>query len=73
MLRTDLTVIQDKNNTRGNIVVSYGRNDKLGMFVPIEMHEWYGFARTNPAEGISCTAKYSDFRRFETSGRMIIP
>jgi hypothetical protein len=73
VLRTELTLIQDKNNTRGSVDVSYEMNAKLGMLVPVEMHEWYGFARSKPNEGTSCTAKYSDFRRFETSGRAIIP
>ena len=48
-------------------------NAKLGLLVPVEMHERYGYADSKPNEGTSCTAKYSDFRRFETSGGLIIP
>jgi hypothetical protein len=47
---------------------------KLGRMVPLEMQEWYGYVGyswSRPEEGISCTAKYSDFRRFETSGRIV--
>jgi hypothetical protein len=73
VLRTELTLIQDKNNTRGSVNVSYGMNAKLGLLVPVEMHEWYGYGRSTPNEGTSCTAKYSDFRRFETSGGVIVP
>jgi hypothetical protein len=48
-------------------------NARLGRLVPIEMREWYGHAKSTPDEGISCTARYSDFRRFETSGKVIVP
>jgi hypothetical protein len=73
VLRTELALIQDESNTRGSIDVSYGMSAKLGLLVPVEMHEWYGYAHSKPNEGTSCTAKYSDFRRFETSGWLIIP
>jgi hypothetical protein len=71
VLRTELTVSQD--NTLGHINVSYGMNATLGLMVPVEMSEWYGYARSQPEEGTRCTATYSDYRRFETSGRVIIP
>lgn len=49
------------------------------LFIPADanatwLQEWYGYvgsSESRPEEGISCTAKYSDFRRFETSGRIV--
>jgi hypothetical protein len=71
VLRTEMALFQDQKNTRGQITVTYGMNEKLGRMVPVEMHEWYGYTWSTPDEGISCTAKYSDFRRFETSSRIV--
>ena len=73
VLRTELTLLQDQKNTRGIIKVSYGMNAKFGRLVPVEMSEWYGYTWSRENEGISCTATYTDFRRFETSGRVIVP
>jgi hypothetical protein len=75
VLRTELTLLQDQRRTRGQIAVSYGIDAKLGRIVPLEMQEWYGYVgySARPEDGISCTARYSDFRRFETAGRVIIP
>ena len=71
VLRTEMTLLQDQRSTRGHITVSYGMNAKLGRMVPVAMNEWYGYTWSRPEEGTSCTAKYSDFRRFETTGRVV--
>jgi hypothetical protein len=72
VLRTELTLTLEKDGTQADIDVSYAMDDRLGLLVPVEMHESYGWARSRPDERIDCTAKYTDFRRFETSGRVII-
>jgi hypothetical protein len=74
VLRTELTLLVDKNNdknVRAELTVSYRPDARLGLLVPVEMHESYGFAGGSPDERIECTATYSDFRRFETAGRVI--
>jgi hypothetical protein len=72
VFRTELALLLEKNGTRADIAVSYGMDARLGLLVPVEMHESYGYVQSRPDERIECTAKYTDFRRFETSGRVII-
>lgn len=72
VLRTNLDVAQPANGIHGRIVVSYGLSSKLGVMVPVEMVETYGLDGMKDSEGITCTATYSDFRRFETAGRLIL-
>ena len=75
VLRTELTLLLDKahgkNGIRAELIVAYRPDARLGLLVPVEMHESYGFASAGPDQRIECTATYSDFRRFETSGRVI--
>ena len=75
ILRTELTLLldkaHDKNGVRAELIVAYRPDARLGLLVPVEMHESYGFASAGPDQRIECTATYSDFRRFETSGRVI--
>lgn len=73
VLRTEMTLLQDQRKTRGEITVSYAMNARLGRMVPVAMNEWYGYTWSKPEEGTSCSATYSDFRRFETAGRVIVP
>ena len=40
--------------------------------VPAGMQEWYGYAGLSRDRGITGTATYSDFRRFETGVRLIL-
>jgi hypothetical protein len=54
-------------------VVEYGPNARLDMWMPMRMSESYVERTGNVEERIVCTATYSDFRRFETSGRLIAP
>ena len=84
VVRTKLTLKDASANTTADLLVDYGRNPKLGMFVPTRMAETYVQQRVaNRAtpgvpsrlgvatERIECVAKYSNFRRFETSGRVV--
>jgi hypothetical protein len=84
--RTSLTVTDPATNTSANIIVDYSRNQKLGMWVPVQMVERYtqnGFMNKAPGgaparitqavERIECVARYSNFRRFETSARIVAP
>jgi hypothetical protein len=49
-----------------SITVDFQRNAKLDLWVPSRMEEHYG-------EATACWARYSNFRRFETSGRVVQP
>jgi hypothetical protein len=84
--RTSLTVTDPATNTRADIIVDYGRSQRLGMWVPVQMVERYaqnGFRNkaqagdpvlpAQVAERIECVARYSNFRRFETSARIVAP
>jgi hypothetical protein len=84
--RTSLTVTDPATNMRADINVDYDRSQKLNMWVPVHMVERYtqnGFTNRAPqgaparpaqvVERIECVARYSNFRRFETSARIISP
>jgi hypothetical protein len=86
VVRTKLALKDAIANTTADLLVDYGRNPKLGMFVPIRMAETYVQQRlANLAasgvpsrlgvttERIECVATYSNFRRFEASGRLVVP
>jgi hypothetical protein len=49
--------------------VDFRHDRALDLLVPSEMHEWF----TTDTPGLMGTgkAKYSDFRRFETSARIV--
>ena len=79
--RTSLQVWDPRGRVRGRIDVDLARDAKLGLVVPIRMNEEY---TSYPATGTSVvdmragvtifgTAEYSNFRRFETTGRLITP
>jgi hypothetical protein len=62
-----------------SITVTYQRDARLGMLVPVEMREayegtWAGRAtgEASPAT-ITCVAAYSDFKRLESPVRAVIP
>jgi hypothetical protein len=68
------TIISDKRaRLSATATVDYGRDVKLDMWVPVRMSETYIQRTGNIEERIVCTATYSDFRRFETSGRLVSP
>ena len=74
VLRTQLMLklpaTRTKAGMKGSVVVEYGRNQKLGMWVPTRMQEAYEqIGGINDA--LDCTATYAHFRRFETSSRIL--
>jgi hypothetical protein len=84
--RTTLTLTDSSTNMHAQITVEYRFNSKLGVTVPTRMTEEYTqtiLANMAPAgepqrvmtvrERIECVATYSNFRRFETTARMIVP
>ncbi len=68
----------EKLESRADIEVTYRRDEQAGMWLPTKMSEEYQGAipRINrePLMGTArSTATYSDFKRFETSGRLVGP
>jgi hypothetical protein len=49
------------------ITVRYGRDPRLGAWVPIEMKENYSFYGIR----LECLARYANYRRFETGARIV--
>jgi hypothetical protein len=67
--RTFLQVIPRPDGVgQARVTVDFRRDAKLDLLVPHEMRESYVVGRGNDIDGI---ATYSNFRRFETSGRII--
>jgi hypothetical protein len=72
VVRTRLELRLPLRETISAIEVDYRRDAKLDMWVPARMHETYLHSRAMTiAESIDCVATYSNFRRFETSGRIV--
>jgi hypothetical protein len=76
VVRTHLDVKQPETariaGMDASLVVDYQHDSKLGMWVPARMREEY-VTRGSSYERIDCVATYSNFRRFETSGRVVSP
>jgi hypothetical protein len=76
VLRTQLVLTQPAANRiaglDGSIVVDYRRDQKLDMWLPSRMQEAY-LVRGSTFDRIDCVASYSNFRRFETFGRVVNP
>jgi hypothetical protein len=62
--------------TFARITVTYRHDDRLGMLVPGEMTEEYQSVSIASSQEriqrVRCRALYSDFRKFETSGTVIL-
>jgi len=75
VLRTRLEIFVASAPTSMSATVDYGRDAKLSMWVPRRMREEYMQRVTEHgsriAERITATAIYTNYRRFETSGRII--
>lgn len=61
-----------------SVSVEYERDARLETVLPVRMREVYrgaaaGGAESPGASGIEAVATYSDFKRFETSTRLVIP
>jgi VWFA-related protein len=65
--------------TTASVTVTYAFEPKLGILVPAEMLETYeapmrsAFTGEDNMTRVNCRATYSDFRRFETSARIVVP
>jgi len=65
-------------NSAVSITVTYKPEERLGLLVPVEMLESYEgpfrsqFTGNESVSKVNCRATYSDFKRFETSGRVVI-
>jgi hypothetical protein len=76
--KTDIRA-SERVKTTASITVTYAGDARLGLLVPSEMLETYEAPMRNRFNGedemtkISCRATYSDFKRFETSGRLVMP
>jgi hypothetical protein len=70
VLQTVLDLTDSTSGLRGQMTVRYGAHPKFDVLVPLEMRETY---TATSGEEISTVAAYSNFRRFETAGRLIIP
>jgi hypothetical protein len=68
--QTSLELSDAAAQVKGRMIVRYGAHPKFDVLVPIEMRESYTSAA---GEEITTVATYSDFRRFETAGRIIVP
>lgn len=86
VVRTNLIVKDVATNTTAVLQVDYRLDQKLGLNVPARMSETYEqqallnvAPRGSPPvlasrrERIECVATYSNYRRFETSGRLVSP
>jgi hypothetical protein len=68
VVRTELRAVVDATEVFF-IAVDYRREPRLGMWIPSRMTEKYRLPRN--IETITCTATYSNARRFETSARIV--
>ena len=75
--RTRLVTDDSRFDTHAEITVTFAREPKLDRWLPVRMSETYvqqGIASTPPgsfAERIECVATYANYRRFETSARVL--
>lgn len=66
-------------DTTASITATYAFEPRLGMLVPAEMLETYeapmrsAFTGEDIMTRVNCRATYSDFKRFETSARIVVP
>lgn len=68
VLRTSLELTDAIGTARGTMTVQYEPYDRFDVLVPVQMREEYASVT---GEHISAVATYSDFRRFETAGRVV--
>ena len=64
-------LVADTEAELGHIVVSYAIEPRLQIAVPVRMQERYGLSRTRSV--LVADATYSNYRRFETAVRLIVP
>jgi hypothetical protein len=70
VLKTEL-VLGDKNGEI-RIATWYRPDERLGIWVPAKMTERYDYIN-RLYDAIQCEASYTNFRRFETGARIVLP
>jgi hypothetical protein len=68
VLQTLLELADPAGRFSGRMTVQFGPHAKFDVLVPLEMRETY---TSRSGEEVTAVATYSDFRRFETAGRLI--
>jgi hypothetical protein len=66
--RTVITFRDDKID--GRLATDYRPDDRLGLWVPSEFTERYDFRDRKRPEVTTCQATYTNYRRFEVTGRI---
>ena len=72
ILRTTVEVNDRLFGTRGRLVTVFARQPRFGLWLPATMVEEYS-SESTPGQRITAKARYSNYRRFETSGRLVLP
>ena len=67
---TRSVVSADGRNVRTELTTEYGVDDRLGLLVPRVFRERYTFNVQGSREEVAGEAGYSNYRRFETGGRV---
>jgi hypothetical protein len=70
VLKTELVVGDSNGEIR--IATWYRPDERLGIWVPAKMIERYDYPK-RLYDFIQCEARYSNFRRFETGARIVLP
>jgi len=72
--RLDLRIPGSESSAVATVEVDYAPDPKLAVWVPVKMKETYTeMTGSTVVENIGGEATYSNFRRFETSGRIVTP
>src|SRR5262249_8680649 len=73
VLRTDLEFDGAKtgDSPASTITVRYQRESTLGLWVPSEMREMYRMESASGPEEIDAVARYTNFRQFRTTARIL--
>jgi hypothetical protein len=76
VVRTEVSLTLPKSDrapeVRGTMIVDYHPDATLGVWAPSSMRESYR-EQGGRGQRIDCTATYTNFRRFETSARIVPP
>ncbi len=66
--RTEFEIEADRTTSR--LVTEYQADEKLNLWVPVLFRERYDDARDRDRQVIQCEARYTNYRRFEVTGRI---
>lgn len=66
--RTEFAI--DVDNTKSLLVTEYEPDKKLNLWVPIVFRERYDDARDRERQVIECESRYTNYRRFEVTGKI---